>query len=647
MPVFANENPPVSQPPDISTTRYNDWRGVDYVHDAYTCPENRCPELINMISHTRGTLEGRKGYKVLKQFEGAIYSIKRGYIGGAFRIFIHEGVNLWALSDGEYRIIYSEMPTVKTEIFFSQYQEKPLIAPETPIEVRTVGFVLGGGKFLYIDYDTDYIVDSILTIAYKPVVTIAASHEGGGTILEAVNLLQPGRIHKAYGDGTATIFQLPSKKLDATTIEIIEILEEGEKTYTEGIAGDLGFTVDRDTGKVTFNTAPPKAPVDGTDNLFITYYKTVEGNAEKITNCNLVEEYGVGGALRNFLTRNPDYKSYDWWSEPNQPNYFPDLNYGIAGNDNTAIVGYLKYYNYLVILKEQNDQDVTIYIRNGTVTEQNTYFTTNIGMVGVGAVSPYAFASVLDEPLFLSQTGIYAIISSALNQAATLQERSYWINPRLTKEPNLKTAIATPWGGYYLLSVNGNTYVLDARRGEAIDVQRQNAYDGYFWQGFNPNCYMTVEDDLYFGTADGKYCMFRDDGGMEDYLDGDEAIHYFVQTKQDDDGSGSYRKSLSKKGQSIALKPFGVSTVNIRVNTDEGRLESLEDIELSSSMFTFESINFNRMDFNSSSATRPQRLKLRVKKYRTLQYELESREQRNSFALVQIEKSFYLTGKTV
>ncbi len=648
MPIFPTEKVPESKAPKVSVKRYDDWRGVDYVHDAYSCSENRCPELLNMICYTRGTLEGRKGYEVLHRFDGAVYGIGRGFIGGDFRTLIHEGGNLWAQVDGEYSLIYSEMPTATTQIFFAQYQQKFLIAPENPVELKTMGFIIGGGKYLYIDYhDGEYIVDNVTAIAYKPVVTIAASHEGGGTVLEAVNLLQPGRIHKAYGDGVNKTFQLPSKKLDATAVEVIEVLAEGERVYTEGIAGADGFTVNRDTGKVTFNTAPPNPPIDGTDNIFVTYYKTVEGSVKKITDCNTVTQYGVGGALRCFVTRNAAYKSYDWWSEPHQPNYFPDLNYGISGNDNTAIVGYLKYYDYLIILKEQNDQDVTVYIRTGTITEEKTYFTTNIGMVGVGAVSPYSFASVLDEPVFLAKSGIYAIVSDAISQQATLQNRSYWVNTRLTKEPNLENAVAIAWDGFYLVSVNANTYVLDMRHGEVIDLQKQGVYDGYFWQGISPSCYMTQENKLYFGTANGEFCVFRDSGTMEDYQDGEGAISYLVKTKQDDDGSGAYRKSLSKKGQSIALKPFSVSTVNLTLNTDEGKLNTVKQLSISASRFAFLQLDFARLDFNSSTATRPQALKFRAKKYRTLQYELASNKPKNCFALIKIEKSFYVTGKTV
>ncbi len=648
MPIFPSEKVPESKPPKVSITRYNDWRGVDYVHDAYSCSESRCPELLNMISYTRGTLEGRKGYEVVKSFDNEIYAFAMGSLGNNSVSFVHEGSNLWLAEDSNYTLIYELMPQHKTTIFFSQYQEKFLIAPQEEVKLRTIGLILGGGVFLYIDkVDGEITVGNVADIAYKPVVTIAASHTGGGTVLESVNLISPGRIHKAYGDGGNKTFQLPSKNLDSTAVEIIEILADGEQTYTEGIAGNLGFTVDRSTGKITFNSAPPNPPIDGTDNLFITYYKTVEGNMEKIVNCNTVEEFGVGGALRCFVTRNAEYRSYDWWSEPHQPNYFPDLNYGISGNDNTAIVGYLKYLSYLVILKEQNEQDITVYIRTGTVTDEKTYFSTSIGMVGVGAASPYCFTSVLDEPVFLSGTGIYAIVSDAISQQATLQNRSYWLDPKLTNEPDLFKAIAVAWGGFYLLSVNGNTYVLDMRRGEVIDLQKQGVYDGYFWQGFTPTCFLNHGNNLYFGNASGELCRFRDSGTMDDYLDADRAIQYIVKTKQDDDGSGSYRKSLSKKGQSIALKPFSVSTVNVNINTDEGRLFSVNDIVLTASRLWFGYLNFGRVDFNSSTATRPQRLNVRVKKYRSLQFELSSYSKRNTFALVQIEKSFYLTGKSV
>lgn len=40
------------------------------------------------------------------------------------------------------------------------------------------------------------------------------------------------------------------------------------------------FTVNRETGAVTFLTVPGKSPLNGEDNVKITAYRTVEGYAD-------------------------------------------------------------------------------------------------------------------------------------------------------------------------------------------------------------------------------------------------------------------------------------------------------------------------------------------------------------------------------
>ncbi len=670
------------KPPSLKTykTEYKDFTGACFVRDPFLCPPNKSPEIVNMINEN-GVIVGRKGFRVVHKLEGNINCLEYGYINQKALYFCHAGTKLYVFDDDTITEIYDGLPDRKSVIFFDLWAESFLIAPDDPVPPRTLGFILTGEGYFYIDVKKDeaksvdtYVVDKVEAIAKIPVVTIAGKSTGGGEVLEGVNLLQPKRTEKKYGDGTAKTFQLSTKPLDETTVDVVRITDGDPVYYTENASGSSGFTVNRETGVVTFNTAPPESPVEGEDNVFITYAKTVEGYAAKINKCQTFTQFGVGGAQRIFVTRNEEFRNYDWWCEVQDPSYFPDTNYGIAGSENTAILGYLKFYSSLAIVKEDNSQDSTIYFRTGEVTEGKVVFFTQPGIVSTGAVSPHSFYNLRDEPLFLSKSGIFAIISNAVNQQAVLQNRSYWIDDQLKKEKYLKEAVATEWNGYYLLSVKsdefrekevtddegnitvsmvpevGRTYLLDGRVTEVTDVQKQYPHPAYYWIGYNPTCYLSIGDSLWFGTADGELCKFRDSGTTKDYQDGgtlEEAgqpIFYLFTTKQDGDDS-SYLKSTTKKGCSVVLKPFLRSYVNLYYNTNLGLRNPTKPEFKTASIFDFDDIDFAFIDFNSTTFAQPFWMKKRIKKYGTLQYIFTVEDLERTFGIVSITKMYVITNK--
>lgn len=96
---------------------------------------------------------------------------------------------------------------------------------------------------------------------------------GGGTAYQAVNLLTGRRKNSFRGDGASKEYHLDAAGLDdsAVTAEV-----DGEPT--------TAFAVDRQTGVVTFTTAPA-APGGGDDNVVITFAKTAAGYADRIAGC--------------------------------------------------------------------------------------------------------------------------------------------------------------------------------------------------------------------------------------------------------------------------------------------------------------------------------------------------------------------------
>lgn len=120
--------------------------------------------------------------------------------------------------------------------------------------------------------------------AYVPTVTIAKKPSGGGQAHEPLNLIQPAFIEKFYGEANVKDFHLSFEGLDEHTLVVKLLNKDGE--WIEKEEGK-DFTVNRETGVVTFTTAPGVSPLDGEDNVSIQAWRTVEGYADRINKCTI------------------------------------------------------------------------------------------------------------------------------------------------------------------------------------------------------------------------------------------------------------------------------------------------------------------------------------------------------------------------
>ena len=90
----------------------------------------------------------------------------------------------------------------------------------------------------------------------------------------------------------------------------------------------------------------------GKSTLLSEASKSFEGYFNRIANCSIAIAYGIGGNYdRVFVSGNPDYPNYDWYSEKDDITYFPDTGYSVLGSDASPINGYAVLSNYLVTLK--------------------------------------------------------------------------------------------------------------------------------------------------------------------------------------------------------------------------------------------------------------------------------------------------------
>ena len=611
------------------TTAYRKFRGVDMSTDPALIDNTRSPYAPNLISDSGGYPEKRPGWRTVYTLSGRINGIHSLTSDGETHTLIHAGTAIY-----------------KAGANGSTTQLKTGVANARSISFVCVGklWILTGAEYLV--YDGTLLRD-VTDIAHVPTVTVGSEPTGGGTDLEPVNLLTPQRIREYRGDGTSKVYTLDAGGIDS----VIEIKIDGEVQAT------TAYAVDTTAGKVTFITAPPKPQATGEDNVSIRFSKTVEGYADTIAKCRFAGVFGLGGvdSERVFFSGNPDRPNVDWHCETSAPDYLPDPSYvpdtsfAYVGSDANPIMGYRRMGGYQLVIKGQSDQDATVFRRSATLDgDGNAAFPLTQGAAGMGAVSMYAFATLMDEPLFLTKNGVFGIMTDTVTAENALQNRSYFVDAALTKHTGLADACAVEWNGYYVLSVgNGTLYILDGKQNKVYKERSGGSYvyECYIWTGVPARVLYERDGALWFGTADGKVCCFaKESEGMARYNDDGAAISASWATKADDDGDFTKYKTCNKRWLAVMLKPFTRSSAKVCVVTEK----DIERVvgETTMDIFDFNDIDFARFSFNTAETPQVFPINAKTKKYITMQVIVRNDVKDEGFGVFGIKK-WYTFGSFV
>jgi hypothetical protein len=417
------------------------------------------------------------------------------------------------------------------------------------------------------------------------------------------------------------------------------------------------YTVQAADGTVTFTAGNIPAAGNGVDNVVITFSKEVSGYADRVKKCRFGAWFGSGNNTRLFLAGNPDYPNWDFMSGLMDPTYFPDTGYTQIGAKNSAIMGYLRQYSNLLIVKADNGQDATVYLRAADYdADGKPIFPLKQGVEGVGAVSSHCFASLRDAPLFLAKEGVFSLALSygGVDQQRVAQSRSYYVNPKLVRELNLKDAAACVWDGLYMLAVNNRCYVADGRKVTGMSRTEERGYEWFFWDNIPARVWAVRDDNCYFGTSDGRVCRFNsdmerlerfNDGGtftkvasVMQYNNDGKAIAALWATKVDDDGDFMRYKNLPRRGSGLLIKPYSQSSVDVYVVNDENQ-KTLSTSDWAT-IFDFGAIDFARFSFVTSKNPVVVPLSSPIRRYKTLQIVARNKEPSQGFGLFGIIKRF-------
>lgn len=537
---------PVPSGPDIYSTTLEYFRGADLSSASVHVDPSRSPECPNMIRDEVGKVRKRTGWHSFHTFEGgapingvwilrgrAVGINYTGWVDG--QMLVHVGDSLYA-QDFE---APDDNGTGSATLFSSSTFVKPEIPPDlgdepdVPAQPRPPIGAIGwvkiadglnnarswgvqfGSRFFLLDGYTIWMWDGCLLqdvseVATVPTVIISASPSGqGGVQLNPFNLLSDRWKEQFKGNGDRE-YRLSTDHLEA--VLSVEVLQSTGKW---SVCSGSEYSVNLAEGLVQFLGTPPGAPpILGADNVRITVKKN-RGGRDRLFGCRFGMLYGINGAQdRLFISGNPLYPNRDFFSEFNDPTYFADTSFSDVAQDEGEIVGYSTMSGYLVTHRKNGRDERNIVVRAGSLdSDGKAVFRTVNVIQGTGAVSPYAFASLDGEPLFLTKQGVYAITSREVTGERYGQQRSLYIASALQALTDLEDADATIWNDFYVLAAGGRLWLLDGMQ-KAYAKDAPNSayqYECFYWTNIPARVLWTQGDRLCFGTADGRLCAFYTD----------------------------------------------------------------------------------------------------------------------------------------
>ena len=609
----------VPSSPEKSRFAVDEFRGVNFTDTPGLVDKTRSPDAPNMIRDVPGKVRKCMGYERMAEYDGRIngYHERRGDAEG----LVHAGGKLYKGS----AVLYDGMADARSRSW--QMGDKLYIQD---------------GKALLV-YDGSS-VKKASEGAYIPTLTIAKSPAGGGTEYEALNLLQPAFRELFAADGTAKSYQLSFGGLDSTAVKCW--IMDSSANWTEKTEG-TDFSVNRQTGTVTFTAAPGKSPITGEDNVKIQACRTVAGYADRINKCTLGILFGVSGnADRLFVSGNPDgeYIHYDWYSGQNDPTYWPDTAYATVGAANSAVMGYTIINNYLATIKDEREPERNIVIRQGNLVDNEPAFPVYNTLQGPGAVAPWSGVYLKTEPLFLTRLGVYAVTTSDISGEKYSQNRSYYLDGKLREEPGLENAFGFVYNDLYWLCLNGKAYILDGL--QPLSTDRSAPYSTRQYAGFYrtnlPARVMWEKDGrLWFGSESGNvYRFYADTADPASYNDDGAAIDAWWTTGYI--YGGAFERNKIFRRISVLIDSLPVTSIEL-LTRRKGIWESVRRESSGTRYHSWKYTAWSKWTWRIDETPKSLVTKAKIKKADKAQYRFRNAELDEPFGILQYACE-YTTG---
>lgn len=688
--------------PASRTTIYDNLLGVDFRADQTEVERRRSPNMVNMISDLGGNPVKRDGYrKVADAYTAFVAANSETYgvrsdllgtvvapvsIGGGAEAIIEDSTRAITIGTNygfgdvtgafgyqNYVFVMFENGMAKVDVTDPDNAKTNAI---TGLEAAMISTgALGASE--PIAFGREIIPLSI--IGLKPDATGTA-----GTVLYGKNLMSIYQTYGYAGDGTTKTFKIPlySKMGAWAKVEVMDSNGNWiEKTlgtdFTIGTASSVqGVTLDG-TGhdafsvvnaQITFTTAPPTptSSLAGEDNVHIT-----------VAPFNVADKIDIGGTEYSKGYYNENFvklfkskahffygarlfigiSSKTYYSEVGNPFLIPDNYWFEVDNE---IVAYQRMGSSLIIATKDSGKN-TIFLAQessnaSSVIGDNmtTAFSVKPSSSGVGAITGKVGGVLNDEPMLLSSTGLYGLLTNWASEKYAVN-RSGRVNRKMCKEPNLENSVGCAFNGYYYLAINSHMYVLDGRHKDSTR-SGETSYECYYFENLPDITDIFIVDNRMFFT-DGvntytwnsdlpealRYydALVLDNDG--EFVSGTPVSAHWA-SKFDDDNSPQILKTLKKKGSMVVLTPAAHTGCYVTLVKNGDEFEELG--YQNTAIFSFADVNFGNdgdgnpaFIFSSNAVAYDRFTKKKVKKYKRLQI-IVGNDKAEPFALTKVVKTY-------
>ena len=597
-----------------SALSIDSFLGVDFTNHPSNIDKRRSCGAKNMVRDVPGKVRKRMGYE-----EEAVYTARINgahFLKGGNSLLIHAGSGLYS---GQ-TLLYTGLADERSLSF--QMEERLCIAD--------------GAQLLLYDGQAVTPAKENATI---PLFTVARAPSGGGTALDALNLLQPKFTERFLGTAQDQVYQLSFAPLDSAAAEV-QLLQQDGSWRTLSVETD--FSVNAATGAVTFITPPGTSPLDGEDNVSITAARTVEGYAQRIDGCTVGALFGVNGAQdRLFLSGNPLYPNYDWHCALSDPTYFADVDYAALGQRSSSIMGYSVLNDRLVTYKDGAEQQGNAVLRSGILQDGKAAFPVVNTLQGCGAAGKYAQGYLSAEPLFLTSLGVYAITPADITGEIYLQNRSFYLNGKLLQEEGLEDAYACIFRDMYWLCLNGKAYILDGLQPQPPAngmPYSTRQYAGFYCTNIPARIMFQWAGRLYFGSEEGELFRFFDDPeALLSYSDNGAPIK--ARWELPDIEGAAFYKNKTFRYLAVQLASAAVTGVDIYA-MEKGLWRLLRSEENKPRYFSWSNLSWPSFTWSNDSTSKLAACKIRIKKTEKVRFAFENAQLNQPFGLFSVAMEY-------
>ncbi len=336
---------------------------------------------------------------------------------------------------------------------------------------------------------------------------------------------------------------------------------------------------------------------------------------------------GIAGGTRLFLGGNTSEanKNLVVWSDLNNPLYFPENNYFRVGESSSAVTGFGKQADMLVIFKEngsgiyytkyQQNSDISVEdLINQSVVDyvaSSVYFPLVQVNPNIGCSNPETIQLCRNRLVWLGDNGdVFTLVNES-----QYNERSVFCVSEMVRRDLRQSISGTPtacdWNGYYCLLVANNFYLMDYNcygythiSGYSKTEDANVRIPWYIWElprSLTGSYMCAINGEILFshynnldGNADSavwNYLLNHNNVALDELFNADElngiashgvinqSIQTTLRTKLFDFGEPNTRKSIDKIN--LQLGNNGGERISVKVITDQSEEE--HDIYLTGS----------------------------------------------------------------